>query len=373
MLGRAAHPLAGYLAGWVSLLAGFVAPAALGASVLGTYLDGISEAAPFSLPIIGDVSLGRVAAIAALIVITLVQLGSLKTNSVFLNLFTWMKIALISVIIIAAFGFADSTGITFWPKAGDNRLIFSRSFGISMIYVSYAYAGWNTSTYIVGEVRSPQRNVPRSLLLGTAIVTTLYIGLNAAFMYATPIDAIQALPIEEKERVGLLAAQYIFGDIGGKFIGAVIAMGLISFIGSMLWAGPRIMQTMGEDHRLLSVFARRNRHGAPAAAITASAIIALALLLLDQFNAVLTYTQFVLVLCNMATVAAMAWLRITRPSLDRPYRAWGFPIVPTVFLAFGAVILVQTFVEAPWPSIWGALTVLVPIPLYFLKRTQVAE
>lgn len=358
LLGQATHPLAGYLAGWVSLLAGFVAPAALGASMFGTYLDGIC----------GDTvgPIGRYAAVAILILVAAVQFGSLRTNSLFLNIFTCIKVGLIGLIIAVAFCSQHSTDISFLPQPGDGRLLTSNAFGIAMIYVSYAYAGWNTSTYIVSEVHDPQRNVPRSLLLGTALVTLLYIGLNAAFLYATPIDAIQAL--DEKERVGLLAAEYIFGPIGGRLVGSVICLGLVSFISSMLWAGPRIMQTMGEDYRLLSIFAFKNRAGAPAVAVAVSAIIAVALLLLNQFDAVLTYAQFVLVLSNMATVAAMVWMRFAHPQAHRPYRAAGFPIVPVIFLAFGGVILVHTFLAAPGPSMWGTATVLLPIPLYFLRR-----
>ena len=355
LLGQAAHPLAGYLSGWVSLLAGFVAPAALGASMFGTYLEGMC-----GYPI------GRYAAFTVLLVVAAIQFGSLRMNSAFLNIFTWLKVALIAVIIVAAFGFTESTGLAFVPQAGDARMIASRDFGIAMIYVSYAYAGWNTSTYIVGEVRNPQRNVPRSLLMGTAIVTALYVGLNAAFLNATPLEAIQGLDITEKERVGLLAAEYIFGPIGSKLVGGVICLGLVSFIASMLWAGPRIMKTMGEDYQLLSIFAVENKVGAPAVAIGISGVIALALLLLDQFNAVLTYAQFVLVLSNMATVAAMVWLRISRPEMHRPYRAWGFPLVPIVFLTLGGIALVYTFIGAPWPSVCGMVTVLLPIPLYFI-------
>lgn len=355
LLGQSVHPLAGYLSGWVSLLAGFIAPAALGASMFGTYLNGI----------LGDSggSIGRVAAFVILLSVATVQFGSLRTNSLFLNIFTWIKVGLIALIVAVAFFSPRPTDISFLPQPGDGKLLTSQAFGIAMIYVSYAYAGWNTSTYIVSEIRDPQRNVPRSLMLGTALVTTLYIGLNAAFLYATPIDAIQAL--EEKERVGLLAAEYIFGPIGGRLVGGVIGLGLISFISSMLWAGPRIMQTMGEDYPLLSVFASKNKVGAPAIAVAVSAAIAGVLLLLNQFNAILTYAQFVLVLSNMATVAAMVCMRFTRPDAHRPYRAAGFPIVPFVFLAFGSVILVHTFLDAPGPSLWGAATVLVPIPLYY--------
>ncbi len=370
LLGRAAHPLLGYLAGWISLVAGFVAPAALGASMFGSFLDGIFQTPVVKLPMLPAASLGRYAAVLALVLIALVQFGTLRMNSAFLNLFTWMKVLLILGIIVVAFGWAEPTGIRFSPVPGDARLIFSQSFGASLIYVSYAYSGWNTSTYIVGEVRNPQVNVPRSLLLGTTIVTVLYIGLNAAFLHATPIQAIQNLGPSEKETVALLAAEYIFGDLGGKLIAAGIALGLVSFIASMLWAGPRILQTIGEDYPLLSVFSRRNRFGSPAAAIAACTLIAFSLLLLDRFKAVLTYTQFVLVLSNVATVVAMAWLRITQPNRPRTCRVWGFPLVPLLFVTLAFVMLVETFRSAPMPTLWGTLTVILPIPLYFGTRCR---
>src|SRR5436853_4887737 len=140
--------------------------------------------------------------------------------------------------------------------------IFSGAFAVSLVYVMYSYSGWNASSYIIGEVQNPERTVPRSLLAGTLIVMVAYVFLNAVFLISTPLAALRG-----QVEVGLIAGKHIFGENGGRLVGAIICLGLISAISSMTWIGPRVTMSMGEDHWLLRFLGRKNAAGVPANAV----------------------------------------------------------------------------------------------------------
>ena len=151
----------------------------------------------------------------------------------------------------------------------------------------YSFSGWNAATYIIGEMRTPQQNLPRALLAGTLIVLVLYVALNAVFLHTAPIDKLSG-----QLDVARIAGSYIFGEIGGRIVGAMICIGLISSISAMMWIGPRVMMTMGEDIPALRVFARKSTNGAPAYAILFQLAVASLMLFTRSFEAVLDFIQF---------------------------------------------------------------------------------
>ena len=144
------------------------------------------------------------------------------------------------------------------PSAVDLGYIAGAPFAISLVFVMYSYSGWNAATYIVGELRDPTRNVPRALFAGTAIVIALYVSLNAVFLITTPMHELAG-----QLDVAIVAGKHIFGDIGGRIVGALICLGLVSSISAMTWIGPRVTMTMGEDMPLLRLFARKSKQDAP--------------------------------------------------------------------------------------------------------------
>jgi APA family basic amino acid/polyamine antiporter len=191
----------------------------------------------------------------------------------------------------------------------------------------YSYAGWNAATYIVGEIRNPQRNVPKAIALGTLLVTVLYLALNATFLNAAPMSDLAG-----KLDVGHVAAEHIFGVTGGKIMSALICLGLASSISAMTWLGPRVLNTMGEDMKILAPLAACDERGVPVTGLFVQLAIVITLLLTASFNTVLTAVQFSIQLGSFATVVGLIVLRIKQPDLPRPYRCWGYPITPLLFL-----------------------------------------
>jgi len=243
--------------------------------------------------------------------------------------------------------------------------VLSAPFAISLVFVMYSYSGWNAATYISGEMHDPQRSVPRSLLVGTSIVIVLYVTLNALFLYATPFGQLAG-----QLDVAVIAGKAIFGDLGGRIVGTMICVGLISSISAMMWIGPRVMMTMGEDIPALRVFSRKTASGAPAYAILFQLAVANLLLFTRSFEAVLDFIQFALLFCSFFTVLGVIKLRFTDPALPRPYRAWGYPVTPVVFLLVTAFMMYYLLTERPVQSLSSMLIMLSGLLIYAIFRRR---
>jgi APA family basic amino acid/polyamine antiporter len=324
------HPAVGFLAGWISATVGFAAPVAIAAIAFGDYFVKVVPGAnPFFL------------SLAVVTICTLVLLRDLKLGSAFQNGSTILKVGLILVIVAAGFYVKSTQPVSFLPAKGDGTLIVSTPFALSLYFVMYAYSGWNASTYIAGELRNPSRTIPLSVGLGTLLVMVLYLATNAVFLRSTPTGEMK-----DKTEVALIAGQHIFGSAGGKVVALFICLGLISTVSAMMWIGPRITAAMGEDLGLLAPLARRNAQGIPTTAILAQFAIVILLLLTATFQTAVNYIQFSLTLCSALTVLGVFVLRWRRPNLPRPYRTWGYPVTPIIFLAISGWMLVHMLTEA---------------------------
>jgi basic amino acid/polyamine antiporter, APA family len=355
-LRRAYHPALGFLAGWLSATVGFAAPVALAAMAFGEYAKAILPGAP-------PLALG----IGVVWIVSLVGLRGIHQSSAFQMTWTILKVVLILAFLIAGFAFATPQPISFAPSAADPSHVISAPFAISLVFVMYSYSGWNAATYIVGEMRDPQRSLPRSLLVGTSIVIVLYVALNALFLYATPIDQLAG-----QIDVAVIAGRHIFGDLGGRIVGALICIGLVSSISAMMWIGPRVTTTMGEDMPMLRVFARRSARGVPTTAVLFQLVVATLMLFTQSFEAVLDFIQFSLLACSFLTVMGVIKLRITRPDLPRPYRAWGYPVTPLVFLSVTAFMMYYLVTQRPVQSFIGVLIMASGLAVYYLSRPRIA-
>src|SRR5581483_10131495 len=171
---------------------------------------------------------------------------------------TILKVVLITAFLVAGFVIGTPQPVTFVPQLSDTRYIASAPFAIGLVFVMYSFSGWNAATYIIGEMRDATQNLPRALFSGTLIVLVLYVALNAVFLHTTPIGELAG-----QLDVARVAGTHIFGEIGGRVVSAMICIGLVSSISAMMWIGPRVMMTMGEDIPVLRVFARKSRQGAP--------------------------------------------------------------------------------------------------------------
>jgi APA family basic amino acid/polyamine antiporter len=357
-LGRAYHPAFGFLAGWVSATVGFAAPVALAAMAFGEYAKSVyPDAPPLAL------------AIGVVWLVTIVQLTGVKHSSTFQLVATILKVVLIVAFLVAGFAIGVRQPISFTPQSGDLGHIVSAPFAIGLVFVMYSFSGWNAATYIIGEMKTPQQSLPRALLAGTLIVLVIYVALNAVFLYATPIAKLAG-----QLDVASVAGTAIFGDFGGRIVGAMICVGLISSISAMMWIGPRVMMTMGEDIPALGVFSRKSVSGAPAYAILFQLAVANLLLFTRSFEAVLDFIQFALLFCSFFTVAGVVKLRITDPDLPRPYRAWGYPVTPLVFLLVTGFMMYYLLTERPTQSLASMFIMLCGLLIYaiFRKRPDAA-
>jgi APA family basic amino acid/polyamine antiporter len=356
-LSRIYHPALGFMAGWVSATVGFAAPVALAAMAFGEYFAGVVPGAP-PLPMGLAVAWG----------VTLVHFLGVRAGSTFQNLSTFIKIALIVAFIGAGFGVAEPQPISFLPQPGDLGHIFSAPFAVSLVFVMYSYSGWNAATYIAGDVREPERTLPTAMLVATFVVMVLYVLLNAVFLYSTPIAAMAG-----QLNVAQIAGEHIFGTAGGRVVAGLICIGLVSAISAMMWIGPRVTVAMGEDFPLLRIFSHRSATSVPVVALSLQISVVTVLLLTQSFEAVLDFIQFSLTLCSFLAVLGVIVLRIQQPALPRPYRVWGYPVTPFVFLGVTGFMMYYLVSERPAQSLASLALTASGLALYFLSRRSTQE
>jgi basic amino acid/polyamine antiporter, APA family len=355
----------GFVAGWISATVGFAAPVALAAMAFSGYFDGVVPG------IVGAATVNvfsykvSLVPIAVVWLIGLVHLNGVALGSTFHNFATGLKLTLIVVLIFAGLALGTAQPISFAPSAADLNYITGAPFAVGLVFVMYAYSGWNAATYIAGEIHNPQRSLPLAILAATLIVITLYVGLNAVFLYTTPIDQMAG-----QVEVALIAGKHIFGDVGGRLVGALICLGLISSISAMIWIGPRVTQVMGEDIPMMRVFAKTSRTGVPAVAIIFQLCVTTLLMATRSFESVLDYIQFSLTFCSFLAVLGVIVLRVREPGLKRPYRMWGYPFTPAVFLAVTTFMMYYLIIERPWQSLASVATMLAGLLVYGFSLTQ---
>lgn len=352
LLSRIIHPSIGFAGGFVSATVGFSAPAVLAAMALGMYFAAI-------FPAFDPIWV----ACSMILIFHFLHAFSLKWGTLFQGWSTGIKVILIFIFIIAGFMMNDHQVISILPKPGDVKLIMSSGFAVSLVWVYYAYTGWNSTIYFAGEVRNPQKDLPRSLLLGTSFVMVLYVLLNYIFLYTTPMSEMVG-----QVEVGYISGVRIFGQTGAGIIAIGISFLLLSTISSYVFIGPRIMETMGEDYSYIRILSKNNSQGIPIYAFILQLAICLLFIFTSSFEQVLMYTGIALIITNSATVAAVFVLRKREPELPRPYKVWGYPWTPILFLAVNAWILFYTFKEQTVESIIGVSLFLASILLYYLGK-----
>jgi APA family basic amino acid/polyamine antiporter len=354
-LSKIYHPLLGFLAGWVSFLVAFSAPTALAAMAMASYSNaffGYGNEILFALAIV--------------IILSLIHSFQIRFGGRFQRIVTFLKIALILFFIIAGFFVSDHQDLSLLPVKSDWNQVFSGSFAVSLIYVSYAFSGWNASVYITDEIRNPAQNIPRSLILGTSIVIILYFLLNYIFLFTTPLEEM-----EGKIEIGFLSATYIFGDYGGRLMALLITLLLISTVSAMIWIGPRVTMVMGEDYQILRFLSKKNRFNVPVIAIWVQTIITVILIVSSTFDKVLVYAGFIMNLFTLLSVIGLFILRLKHPEIKSKYRVAGYPITPLIFILLSLWTLTYLLIERPLESILGLVTVFAGLIIYYLNKIYI--
>lgn len=347
------HPMAGFVSGWISATVGFAAPTALAAMTFGAYLSA-SVGGPISAT-----------PLAALLVISLtaVHVISHAASGGFQTLFTILKVLLILVFVSAvAWSVTDPQPVRLIPVSGDFGLLISSAFAVSLIYVNYAYTGWNAATYIINEVDEPRRNMPVILFFGTAIVLVLYLLLNYVFLYAAPISEM-----EGKLEIGVIVARSAFGETGAMIMGVMLATLLVSTVSAMVIAGPRVLQVIGEDFRLFRVMSMKSKAEIPVIAILLQSSVTLFFIFTSSFESVLVFSGFVMGINTFFAVAGVFVLR--RRNLPAgPYQTFGYPITPLIYLSLMTWTLLFILINRPQEGLAGLGIIGVGVLLYLVSE-----
>ena len=358
-LTRIYHPSVGFVSGWVSATVGFAGPTALAAMTFAAYGTSVFQMGE-------NAWLEKSLAAALVIALTLVHASNRRNSGALQVIFTILKVAIIVVFCSAALFAVDSPQpVTFLPVAGDGALITSGVFAVALIYVSFAYTGWNAATYLSSELENPQRTLPWILMGGTMIVTLLYVALNFTFLYTTPMESMVG-----QVEVGFISAEAAFGELGGRFTGLVLAMLLVSTVSAMTMAGPRVIQVIGEDFPALNALSKKNKDGIPAIAIYIQSAIALLFIFSSTFESVLVFSGFTLALSSFTTVLGIFVLRWRQPDLPRPYRTFLFPLPPLIYLALTGWTLAFVLISRPVEGLFGLGIIGLGLIFYFLSSMK---
>jgi len=349
-LSRIYHPAFGFISGFISMTIGFAAPMAIAAIALGTYAANLIPVAPVII------------AISAIVILTILNSSSFKTGANFNFATTAINIVLIMILCIAGLSGGHHTGFEFTLGGTDMKQVINPAFAVSLVYVSFAYSGWNSAAYITHQVKNPVKNLPFIFIIGTLIVMTLYTLLNFVFLYTVPLPEL-----EGKVDVAFLAAKNIFGPAGGKFVAVLISVGLIASINSLLILGPRVTQAIAEDYPLLRFLGFENKNGSPFYATILLTMVALALIFTSTFEQIMTLIGFTLSMFTIMSVTGVFILRYRmKKNGEGLYHTFGYPYIPVFFILVEGCMMVYVFANRPLQSLIGIGIALIGLILYFI-------
>ena len=348
-LSRTFHPVFGYLSSWISLFVGFSAPISLAALAMSKYLN-----------ILGF-NFGKEFAIAMILIVAVFQSFSLNLSSKFQNVFTVLKVVFILILI--------GIGLYFVPTIEPNAIVVDNTwkqelllpaFATSLVYVTFAYTGWNSASYIIEEIDQPKKNLPKALFIGVIFVTIAYVFLNYVFL-----KHASAVSLVGKEDVANISFRNLLGS-NVKWVSCFIALQLIATISGYLWIGSRLTQATARENKLWSFMAKENKNRIPVRAIWVHTTISVLLIFSGDFEVIFTYTSFVLQV--LATLAICTAFFIKRDELTI-IKSRLFYLLPTIFLAFSLYICYFVLTQKPKESLIGlGIIFLGLIIFYFDKR-----
>lgn len=366
-LSRLFHPLLGFLSGWVSFFVGFSAPIAASAIGFTEYMTwafpGLLRAGVF--PDTAEaLVLKKLYAILVIAVFTLVHLRGIVFGARVQNGLTLMKVALIAGLMLAAFISGRGDWAHFSQGGGFSWGFGSwKTIGLSLMWIMFAYSGWNASAYIGSEVRNPAKNLPRSLVIGTGIVILLYFGLNLFYVYAvSPSEMDGVIPIAG------LASGHLFGRSFESVLSVLIAFALLSSLSAFIILGPRVYYAMARDRYFFRFAGQVHpRTRVPYKSILLQGMIAAVMVLFGTFDQLLTYMGFSL---GVFPIFAVFGIFKLRRSGQSPYRLPGYPLAPALYILAALAILVLAYFERPVESSIAVLTILVGIPVFAVFKRK---
>jgi len=362
-LSRLYHPIFGFLSGWISFIVGFSAPIAASALGFSEYFCRALPVIPYwfeSNGIMNPSATKTFLSVSVILIFTFIHYRGIKTGAVIQNILTLLKVTLILFLLLAGFlsGKGDTANFSSggWVSPG---LSGWKTMGLSLMWIMFAYSGWNASTYLGAEIRNPRKNLPRSLILGTAIVIAIYLLINVLYIYSIKPDEMKGVI-----SIGGLAMGNLFGRNADTLFSLLIAFALFSSLSAFIIIGPRVYYSMAKDNLFFKSAAKIHpRFQVPSNSIVFQCIIAVVLTLSGTFEQVLTYMGFSLGIFPILTVLGVFKLRKEQPASSLMI---GFPYAQILFVSAGILILVLSFLERPVESSIALLTVIIGIPAYYL-------
>lgn len=378
-LREAYGPMSGFLFGWILFLVyltgGIAALALAFAEYTGHFVPFLGTnflILTLDIPLLKgtlhySISAGQMIGVSVIILLSIVNFIGVGLGKSIQNLFTIIKIGTIAGIIILGFaiGKGSHPGFSMAPSGMSFGGIII-GLGVSLVAVSWAFDGWNNVNFVAGEIKNPRRNLPLALVIGTLGITLLYVLVNYIYLYALPMqETVGVVRIAEK------ATGALFGSSTGTIISALVLVSVFGSLNGSILVGPRVYYAMAKDGLFFRKVAHVHpRFRTPGFSIFIQAIWASLLTLLGSFEQIFTFTMFIAIAFWIAATASVFTLRKKRPDLPRPYKTWGYPIVPALFIIASAGILLNTLIEKPVEALAGLLLTALGIPAYFYWKRR---
>jgi APA family basic amino acid/polyamine antiporter len=371
-------PVWGFLSGWISFFAGFSAPIAAAALAFSDYFAhffpsfAVTGAAANSGGSSGwfHTGPGHLLAVGLVLVFSVINVVGLRLAARVQNLLTGLKLGVLLLFLGFAFAMGHgSVGHFSQVAMRTSTHSLPAQFAVSLIFVMFAYSGWNAATYVSGEMKTPERTIPASLVVGTLTVAAFYLLLNVAFVYALPLESMKGVVA-----IGEASAGALFGLRGGNFFSAIMSVGLLSCVSAMVISGPRVYFAMAVDRCFFPTAARINpRWGTPIYAIIYQSLAAVLMILTGTFESLVYYIGFALIFFAALAVAGMIRLRRREGWRRLGVVNWGYPLTPGLFIVASAWMLFYTASMRPKESALGLLTILLGAGLYYWKFRRGSE
>jgi APA family basic amino acid/polyamine antiporter len=364
-------PLAAFLTGWTSFVAGFAGAIAVSAVVLADYLGRFAPIAAdrtalltIPLPLVPlTISPQALTAILVIAGMSWVHVRGVGPGRIVSNVLASLKVSALVLFVVLGVSLGVGSTAHFAPQL----IVPPGSWLLALVPVMFTYSGWNAAAYVAEEIRDPGRNVPRALALGTGAVITIYLALNAVYLYVFPLETLAGLRGSVLDRV----ADKLLGAAAGDVMGIVAIISLAASISAMVFAGPRVYYAMARDGLFFPRAARVHpRYRTPAVSIVAQAVWSAVLVLSAKADALVNYTGFAVVLFAGIAGVALFVLRWRNPGQARPFSAWGYPVAPGIFVIASALIVVNAIWRNPQPSGAGVGIILAGLPLYWYLRRR---
>ena len=362
-------PSFGFMSAFVSFTAGFSAPIAAATESFVIYLGNFFPLLSEERLLVAGIGVVDLVAVGVVWVLVWIHMRAVRSGTGFNDLMTAFKVGGIVAILLAAASIGDGTASNLvtpspsYAELGGSELF--AAFGTSLIFVMFTFSGWNAAAYIAGEMKDPQRDLPKALLLGTAIVLVLYLGLNAVYFFGASVDELAG-----EVEVGVVAARNLFGDWGVDLVTVVLCASILASASAMTMAGPRVYYALGKDFRPFEAFARTRPTGAPAFALVAQGVVTSLFILSGRVDQIQQYAGFTLSLFASLAVSCVIVLRIRRPDAERPFRAWAYPLSPVLFIGVSVWMMYWAFQGRPLESTLAFLTVLVGGVIFAVSQSR---